>query len=193
MTDKDIKKLSRSDLLELLIEQKKENDQLKAKLDDIDTDYEAKIAVMKEEHAAEITALKEEYEDKIAEIEADCEERIEACVESVPVENKVEYEEIGSLAESALKLNSVFEAADAAAKQYLDTIILNNEAQVKKAEQLVADAEEKANLIVAKAELESQNSHAKADAYWAEISEKLEKFYDDHRGLREMMKFPTEN
>jgi hypothetical protein len=38
-------------------------------------------------------------------------------------DNKIDIEESGSIAEAALKINGVFEAAQAAADQYLDNII----------------------------------------------------------------------
>ncbi len=77
MTDKDLKKLTRMELLELLLEQTKENEQLRSEL------AEAKTAL----------------EDK-----------------NILIENA------GSIARAALELNGVFEAAQAAADQYLQNI-----------------------------------------------------------------------
>lgn len=77
MTEKELRKLSRRDLLELLIEQGKEVRELRQKL---------------------------------AEAEAALAER------TLAVENA------GSLAEAALRLNGVFEAAQAACDQYLFNI-----------------------------------------------------------------------
>ena len=77
MTDKELRKLSRSDLLELLIEQSKEVESLKK---------------------------------RIGELEAELEDRRLLIYKS------------GSIAEAALKLNGVFEAAEAAAQEYLENI-----------------------------------------------------------------------
>ncbi len=77
MNEKELRKLSRMDLLELLIMEGKKNRQLQE----------------------EIEKLKEELQNK-----------------------QILIRESGSIAEAALKLNGVFEAAEAAAKQYLENI-----------------------------------------------------------------------
>ena len=77
MTDKELSKLKRTDLLELLIEQSKEVESLKK---------------------------------RIGELEAELADRRLLIYKS------------GSIAEAALKLNGVFEAAEAAAQEYLENI-----------------------------------------------------------------------
>ncbi len=77
MTDQELRKLSRAELLELLLEETQENQQLRAK-------------------------LKRAYE-KLA-------------------DKTIQLEEAGSIAEAAMKLNGVFEAAQAAADQYLENV-----------------------------------------------------------------------
>ena len=77
MTDKNLKKLSRADLLELLLEESKENERLREKL----------------------RVASEKLKDK-----------------TILIENA------GSIAEAAMRLNNVFEAAEAAAQQYLDNV-----------------------------------------------------------------------
>jgi light-regulated signal transduction histidine kinase (bacteriophytochrome) len=84
MTDKELARLGRRELLELLIQQSKEMAQLQQELD------EAKAQLARRE----IT--------------------IESC---------------GTLAEAALKLSGIFEAADAAAAQYLENIKRHGEAE----------------------------------------------------------------
>lgn len=76
MTDKELRKLSRRDLLELLLAQSREQDALKQEL-----------AKAREELAKRQICL----------------------------------EQAGSIAEAALRLNGVFEAAQAAADQYLES------------------------------------------------------------------------
>lgn len=73
----ELKRLSRSDLLEMLIEQVRENDRLKAEL---------------------------EEKDRLLQ------------------DRQIKIQECGSIAEAALKLNGVFEAAQAAALQYIDNV-----------------------------------------------------------------------
>ena len=77
MTDKELRRLSRSELLEMLIAQTEENSQLKIRLE---------------------------------QAEAQLRDR------------RIELDKAGSLAEAALSLNGVFQAAEAAAQQYLENI-----------------------------------------------------------------------
>ncbi len=77
MTSQELKKLRRADLLELLLEERRENELLRAQ-------------------------LKKSYE--------------------ALVDRKIQVKEAGSIAEAALKLNEVFEAAQAAADQYLENV-----------------------------------------------------------------------
>lgn len=84
MTDKELARLGRRELLELLIQQSKDMAQLQQELD------EAKAQLARRDIA------------------------IESC---------------GTLAEAALKLSGIFEAADAAAAQYLENIKQRGEAE----------------------------------------------------------------
>ena len=77
MTDKDLKRLRRDELLEMLIAQSKRTEQLERELD------EARAALQSRD---------------------------------------IFLEETGSIAEAALRINGVFEAAQAAAQQHLDNI-----------------------------------------------------------------------
>lgn len=85
MTDKDLKKLSRKQLLELLLTQTERADQLEQ----------------------ELAILRAKLEDRT-----------------------VGMSESGSIAEAALRLNGVFEAAQAAADQYLENIKRLHDEQV---------------------------------------------------------------
>lgn len=77
MTDKELRKLKRTDLLELLIEQSKEVESLKKRIGELETELaDRRLLIYKS----------------------------------------------GSIAEAALKLNGVFEAAEAAAQEYLENI-----------------------------------------------------------------------
>ena len=77
MTDKELKRLSRAELLELLLESNRENDRLREQL-----------------------------------------EKAKALLAS----RVIEIENAGSIAEAALALNGVFEAAQKAADQYLENV-----------------------------------------------------------------------
>lgn len=82
MTDKEIRKLSRRDLLQMLVEQGRE------------------LRELKEQYAA----AQRELEDR-----------------------RIRLNRAGSIAEAALQLNGVFEAAQAACRQYTDSIALLSE------------------------------------------------------------------
>lgn len=77
MTEKELRRLSRMDLLEMLLEQSKEVERLQKELE----------------------TVKKQLEDR-----------------------RIMEQEAGSIAEAALRLNKVFEAAQQAADQYLENI-----------------------------------------------------------------------
>lgn len=77
MTDRELRKLSRADLLELLLKESRENERLRAQLKEAN----------------------EKLNDR-----------------TIIIENA------GSMAEAALRLNDVFQAADRAAAQYLENV-----------------------------------------------------------------------
>lgn len=79
MTDKELRRLSRSELLEMLIEQMEENERLRNRLEEAEADLRNRKIIIKR---------------------------------------------AGSLAEAALELNHVFQAADEAARQYLENVRL---------------------------------------------------------------------
>lgn len=98
MSAKNMKSLTRSDLLEILVELKKENDALK---------------------------------EQLAQAQRELSDR------------RIVIEEAGSLAEAALKLNGVFEAAMAACEQYKENIRMRQGEGMPRTEQMpVASPEE---------------------------------------------------
>ena len=163
MTANEMKKLSRVDLLEMLINQSEEVEKLKAAL---------AVAEEKLNH------------------------------------REIVMNEAGSIAEASLQLNGIFEAAQSASQQYLESIRLysdyqklvceKREKQIKiDAERYMEDAKRKCELLesetkqkctemVLRARLESQS-------YWDEIEEKLEDYYAKDPDLRRFLtvKIPT--
>ena len=86
MTDKELRGLSRRELLELLVAREKENQQLRQELDDA---------------RAELN------------------------------KRQIDVAKAGTMAEAALLLNGIFDAADRAAQQYLENIRLRAEGKNK--------------------------------------------------------------
>lgn len=170
MNDKELRKLSRSELLEMLLEQSKEVESLQQQLKDAQTQLESRTLLINQS---------------------------------------------GSIAEAALKVSHVFEAAQMAADQYLDNvhqmtqrqneICAQMEAESKaKADKMLADATFKCNTMSTETEarcrtMESETQakcqqmleRAETDskAYWIEVSAKLEMFLQQHAGLRELLSF----
>ena len=153
MTDKELKKLNRKDLLELLIEQGSEVERLKERL-------------------------------------AAAEEKVQS--------RDLQLEETGSIAEASLALSGIFTAAQEAADTYLENIRktdaeCENKRQVAEAHaaSLVAAAEAKAAAREADAEEKASNCIAKAKAeaeqYWVDVTQRLEHFYEEHAGLKELL------
>ncbi len=121
MTDKEMRKLSRADLLELLIEQSQEVQQLR-------------------------TWLKQ-AEEQLAS------RHLDIC-------------DAGSIAEAALRVNGVFEAAEAAAQQYLENIRLLSQRQEEICLQMERDCREKIRqqLAETQAQCDEMIANAKLEA-----------------------------
>lgn len=162
MTEKALRKLSRVELLEMLIAQ-----------------------------STELQACKE----KLAAAEAALQNR------------EIAVNKAGSIADAALMLNGVFDAAQLACQQYTENIRLLNERQEAvcakmeeesrvKAERILADAERERAIMErsTKAQCDEMISRARMESqkYWEDVSDKLEAFYAEHIGLRELLSVVTQ-
>lgn len=101
----------------------------------------------------------------------------------------VKLENAGSIAEAALALNGVFEAAQAAAAdQYLAQVHAANEQSQQLADRIVADAQRKATAIVQQAQQEADRIRAMqgegAQQKWAELQEKTDTMLQSYEALR---------
>lgn len=89
--------------------------------------------------------------------------------------------EAGSIAEAALKINGVFDAAQDAANQYLENVKLMNEGAQKRADDLIADAQ------IRCAEMEA-DARKNVEQNMDIIYEWLSKSYDEvHQGLKHQL------
>lgn len=143
MTEKELKRLSRSELLQMLITQAEENKALQ--------------------------------------------DRVEATEKQLK-DRQITIEQSGSLAEVALSLNGVFQATDAAARQYLENIKRMNDQQEVACRELQADAEKQAAAIVQNAQAYSQKLRAEADDYWKQVVAKTQTLLEDLDALRELIR-----
>lgn len=139
MSQQNLKKLSRSDLLELLLEERRENERLRAELE---------------------TARKK-LDDRM-----------------------VRLEKAGSIAEASLQLNGVFEAAEAAAAQYLENIQRLSSEKEAVCKSIEAEARKKAEIICTEANAYSRKVRSEADQYQKRLLEKMQALLQDKDSLR---------
>lgn len=142
MNSNDLKKLSKIQLLELLLEKSKENEELREQLNLKSKQLESKQLMLNE---------------------------------------------AGSIANAALKLNGVFEAAEAAAAQYLNNIKQLSERQNEVCARIEAEARKKANDMLIAAQAKCIAREKEADEYVAEVSKKLEAFYNNYQDLYDIL------
>lgn len=106
-------------------------------------------------------------------------------------DRRVQLDQAGSIAQASLQLNRVFEAAQAAADQYLETIRLQSQETEVLCARMEAEAREKADRMIADAETKCVAMIAQAEAetreFWDMVSRRLENFYNEHAGLRELL------
>lgn len=105
MKEKELRKLSRRELLELLLEMSTANGEMRLRISEMEAELEKKQIVA---------------------------------------------ERCGSIAAAALEINHVFEAADAAAKQYVESVRMLSEGSM--IEQLEREAREKSDELIARTE-----------------------------------------
>lgn len=150
MTDKDLRHLSRAELLDILYEQQKRY----------------------EERLAENQALRQQLEDRTLRVAS-----------------------AGSIAEAAIQVNGVFEAAQAAADQYLASVKAATAEMVQKADEaqrqreaLLENARQEAAGIVQDAQAQADRILAEAgaqvDARWAEFQKNADALIHAHDELR---------
>lgn len=136
MTDKELRKLNRAELLEMLIAQMKEND-----------------------------ALREQLEAALRQLES----------------REIKISKAGSIAEAALQLNGIFEAADAAAKQYLANVQSGNRQQADCA-QLEEETRKKCDEMIAAAEKRCAARERATEARCRELVAQLQKLRENQLG-----------
>ena len=142
MQDKDLRKLSRAELLELLISQTRRVEELEAQL-----------------------------ADALAQLE----------------KRQIAIDKAGTLAEASLMLNGVLEATEKAAAQYLENIERLSGQQQRVCDAMEAAARERAKTILEEAEAACREREARCDAYEKALTQRLQKFYNQRPGLKELV------
>ena len=236
MTDRELRGLNRRELLEIMIEQGKELESSKAQyekdlaflkaehqkdidylksehqkdLDSIKADHQKELDGLNADHQKETDNLREEYEKQLGQLKADL-ETARASLEEARAgleKREIDIDEAGSIAMAALRLNGVFEAAQAASQQYIENIRSLSERQeaicARRDAENQAEQQRKIQETSAKcAEMEYQSrrkcedmeaeARRKSEAYWTEVSQRLQLFYDNHQELKKLLNFSAPN
>lgn len=137
MTERELKKMRRSDLVELMLAQSREIERLNAQLE----------------------SVSEKLTDKYLEIDNS-----------------------GSIAEAALQLNHVFAAAQAACDQYTLNVQKQTQRQKQLCLQMERETRDKCDKMIADAQ-------AQSDAYWEQVSKKINDLMEQSNDLRELLRF----
>lgn len=170
MTDKELKKLNRSDLLQMLVDQ-----------------------------GRELRDLKEKY----------------AAAEAALADRTIRLDQAGSIAEAALQLNGVFEAAQEACRQYTDSIALHARQQEEVNARREAESREKADRLLAETEKTCasklqqteeicaaklqetettctqmlQKAQTESQQYWDTVFQKMKAFSKEYAELQGLLAF----
>lgn len=139
MTDKELRKLRRDDLLQILINQQRQIDEMKASL--------------------------ESAEEKLS-------------------QRTIAIQQAGSIAEAAMKLNGVFEAAQASADQYMEQV-------QTRAEELRAGAEAEAQRAKSTADDLLRSARSEADRILGQAREESERIKAEAQKLLDEARIRT--
>lgn len=161
MTDKELRKLSRGDLMQIMLDQSREIERLQKRLS------EAERALQ---------------------------------------DRTIKINQAGSIAEASLQLNGVFEAAQAACKQYTENISMLSQRQEQVCAKRDRESREAAARLIAEAEKQKAEMErttklqcdqmlekAKTDSqkYWDDVSAKLQSFVENHAELSALLSMMT--
>lgn len=134
MNIKELKKIGRTELLEMLLQQVEENEALRQELEEVKTRLEQRAILM---------------------------------------------EQSGSVAEAALRLNDVFDNAQRAADDYLESIRIANANPEEYVRRVQDDAQAKADQIIADAERRAERIRQDADEYWQHMRSRVQELLEE--------------
>lgn len=142
MAEKELKKLNRQELLELLAEQTERADKLEL----------------------ELAGARKELADRGLSL-AQC----------------------GTLAEAVLKLNGIFEAADASVAQYVENIKTMSAGQKAVCDRMEQQAKTRAAEIILAAEREAAKRKREADAHWENVNTRIRNLDKEYSWIRALL------
>lgn len=142
MTDRELRKLPRRDLLELLVQQTEDNEELQSRLDVLNVQLQSR---------------------------------------------NLNISKAGSLAEAVVQINDMYRIADAVAKQFLDNVRNLVDRQEEVCAAMEQECQEKCEAKISETEQRCEEKRREGDAAWQAVNERLDRFYDEHQGLRELL------
>lgn len=146
MTDRELQKLKRVELLQLLVEQSKELDALRQELAQAQQKLNAR----------------------------------ELCLQ-----------EVGSIAEASLQLNGVFEAAQRAADQYLESIRYQSAHMEEKCAAMEEATRLRCHQMLKEAEASVQQAQQDSDECWRDVKRKLDDYLRQQTALQGLLSQAT--
>lgn len=193
MTEQDIKKLRKRQLRSLVLELSRKLEVSREELEKQKRLNAKDVNVMKSYHQQELFNKDQEYKEEITYLREALNNR------------EIAIEEAGSIAEAALKIQDIFNAAQEAADLYLENLSELTSQQTELTQKRDAESKERAEKLIMDAQKQSdefleatriqcermvETARKDAGAYWEDVSRRLEEFYDEHRGLRELLMMP---
>ncbi len=206
MTDKELRRLSRQELLEELYDYARANGDLRLQMENREEELKVRYKKFEEELASEhhkVLVLSREVK-KLKKEKQELSEKLRAA--------EADSREIGNIADVTVQMTGLFEEAQKTAELYVAKVKRMTEQQKK---QLHAE-EEKSRRDIQKLGDEAtrtcmdmkqqtekecrrlrettekeceefrSRAQAEAEAYWESLSERLESFYKAHQGMREL-------
>ncbi len=173
MTEKELHGLRRSELLKILIEQEKELEASKA----------------------EVEQLQQRWQKR-----------------------EIQLEEAENIAQAALRVTNMYEKAQSAAQQYIDSVRLLSERQEKLFCEKEKSVKERCEIQQTETKKEcmelleetkkkctqleeetkdrctqmERNTESKIQNRWSDLSKRVEGFYDEHKGLRQLIEVTSD-
>lgn len=164
MTDKELRKLGRGELLEMLLAQSKEKESLEQQLAEANEKLEnRRIKLSEAGNIAEAAlALNGVF-----------------CAAQAAADQYLETLRLNMEDQSSLRAQM-----EAETKKQCEQLLAEAHAR---ADKICAEAEAFSAKRKAEAEQQCREAEAKAEAYWQDVSTRLEHFYQEHHGLRELL------
>ena len=103
----------------------------------------------------------------------------------------IQMQETGSIAEAAMRINMVFESAQKAADQYVQSVKARWAQREAEADRIEKEAKKNAEILLlqahAKCEHMENETRRKVDEAWKMLKKRLDEYLDLHKGLREIL------